>query len=111
MSCDRYVHVAAEQPWTTDSALRLVENAKEKAEQMKVHRILLDLRLWESPTTDLVRYDSGMNVAELLRPPYRVAVLAKKAHVNHFAENVAVNRGAMLKIFFDETSALEWLLV
>ena len=43
-------------------------------------------------------------------PPFRVAALGKPENVDHFAETVAVNRGAHFKVFTEEAAALEWLL-
>ena len=110
MSNHPYVRLQAEPPWTTENAGRLIELAKEEAKRRGTFLILLDLRSWEQPDSEMVRYDSGVRVAELLNAPYRVAAVSNKESVNYFAENVAVNRGASLKMFADEASALNWLL-
>ena len=80
------------------------------AARLDTGRILFDLRRWDSPASQMVRYDSGLHVAQLLNLPYRIAALANKEVVNYFGETVAVNRGANLRVFTDEASALAWLL-
>ena len=110
MSSEGFVRITAETPWTSDNVLRAIARAKEQAARQNIHQILFDLRLWDQPTTEMVRYDSGVYVAQLLSSPYRVAALAKKENVNYFAEDVANNRGATFRVFTDEASALEWLL-
>lgn len=110
MNKDQYARIVATRPWTTDSARQLIESARAVAEKMTVDRILFDLRSWEAPEKEMMRYESGLHLASLLRPPYRVAALARSEHVNRFAENVAVNRGAAFRVFADEAAALDWLL-
>ena len=97
MSSERFVRVMSETPWTTDNALRAIKHAKEQATRQNTHRILFDVRLWGQPTTEMVRYDSGVYVAELLHSPYRVAAIAKEENVNYFGEDVAINRGATFR--------------
>ena len=110
MSTRPYVRIQAEPGWTTENAFQLIERAKQEAMRRGTFLILFDLRQWEKPESEMVRYDSGVLVAELLNPPYRVAAVSNKESLNYFGENVAVNRGASLKIFADEASALNWLL-
>jgi hypothetical protein len=110
MSSEEYVRITAEPPWTTGNALAIIERAKEEARRIDIQRILFDVRRWERPATEMVRYDTGVHLAKLLASPYRVAALGQKEHVNYFAEDVAVNRGASFRVFTDEMSALEWLL-
>jgi len=110
MSSEHYVRVLAEPPWTEESAVRLIEHAKKQAMRLGIHRILFDLQQCGPPSSEMVRYYSGAHLAEQLRHPYRVAAVAKPENINYFGEDVAVNRGAIFRVFTDEASALEWLL-
>jgi hypothetical protein len=58
----------------------------------------------------MTRFYSGKDIADILRPPLKVAAFAKEELINHFAENVAINRGAIFAVFTDEDAALRWLL-
>lgn len=110
MSSEPFVRINAEHSWTAERALEAITRAKVKAEQLGSKLIFFDLRAWNRPSSQMVRFDSGLLVAENLDPSYRIAALAKEEVVNYFAETVAVNRGARLKVFTDESEALSWLL-
>jgi len=110
MSSERYARITADPPWTSERALQIIQEARMVAARLDTGRILFDLRRWDSPSSQMVRYDSGVFVAQLLNLPYRIAALANEEVVNYFGETVAVNRGADLRVFTDEAAALAWLL-
>jgi hypothetical protein len=110
MSSEPHVRITAERSWTVERVHQAIERAKAEAAQLGTKRLFFDLRAWDRPSSQMVRFDSGLLVSELLDPSYRIAALARKDVVNYFAETVAANRGARLKVFTDEAEALAWLL-
>ena len=105
-----YVTLKAAAPWTEASAERLIAEAREEAQKQRTFHILLDLRDWLKPDTEMTRFWSGVRLAEGLRKTYRVAAFAHPQAINRFGEDAARNRGAEFQIFYDEASALKWLL-
>jgi len=76
--------------------------------------VLVDSRHITEPTM-AERYDLAVHVAELQstqNPRIRLAFLGYEpmVHPERFGEIVATNRGAVMRVFTDETLALEWLL-
>lgn len=110
MSSEPYVRIKAEHSWTAERVLEAIKRGKAEGERLGSKLIFFDLRAWKRPSSQMVRFDTGLLVAESLDPCYRIAALAKEEVVNYFAETVAVNRGARLKVFTDEAEALAWLL-
>lgn len=96
--------------WTTDRAKDGIEFIAEEARKHKVTRILIDLFKLTPPKGEMTRFYTGVHMAELWRYPLRVALIAPAEKYNRFAENVAVNRGANIKVFTDEQEAMNWLL-
>jgi hypothetical protein len=109
MSSAPYVRITAARSWTIERVHQAIERAKTEAVQIGTKRIFFDLQAWDRPSSQMVRFDSGLLVSELLDSSYRIAALARKDVVNYFAETVAANRGANLKVFTDEGEALAWL--
>lgn len=105
-----YITIEAASPWTVASAEQLIALAAEEAKKQGVSRILLDLRAWERPDTEMTRFWSGALLAKGLRPPYRVAAFALPQAITLFGEHAAINRGALFRIFGDEETARRWLL-
>jgi hypothetical protein len=102
------VHVDGE--WTEASARRIVDVILDLTNEHGTTRVLLDSRRLSRPDRDFTRYVSGKYIAETLGPRIRVAAIGEPANVTHYAETVALNRGAKLRAFTSEEAALEWLL-
>ncbi|MBN1997216.1 hypothetical protein JW935_06680 [candidate division KSB1 bacterium] len=96
--------------WTTNSAKNLIDKVKAEADARGFSRVLLDITAITQPDSEMTRFYSGEYIAKIWRPPLRVAALAKPKMINKFAENVAVNRGAVFGVFSDAEEALGWLL-
>ena len=105
-----YLHITAKGLWTTEEAIHTLEEAKSEAETRDIYRLLVDLRSLKMPESDFTRYETGDYLSQILRPPYKVAALANFEDITRFTEDVAVNRGANVKVFSKETDAREWLL-
>lgn len=72
-------------------------------------RVLIDALSLSAPRADFHRYLVGKQLAEVLPPDFRIAVLYPEAHITKLAENAAVNRGAQLLVTHDREEALRWL--
>ena len=105
-----YLTITATGPWTTSEMPWQIERIKDEAESRNYRLLLIDLLNIDYPENETTRFISGENVAKLLPPPFRIAVLSTPEKINRFGENVAVNRGAVMTVFSDKTTALNWLL-
>ena len=106
---DKYLKVKITGKWVTDDALEVIDAIKKEADIQKVKHILLDLMELSRPASEITRYYSGLKIASAFDYSYKIAGYAQGEKINRFAENVAVNRGANMKIFTCETDAVNWL--
>jgi hypothetical protein len=107
--CPGYLRVTATGSWTRESAEQLLDVARRQADCKGFDRILLDLRQWDSPDTEMTRFWSGLRLAQLLAQPFRVVAIARAEAITRFGENVARLEGADFRLFTDEGEALAWL--
>lgn len=93
-----------------EQAFTLAANAHRTA-------VLIDARgVTGRPPTLMQRYNHAIWVTELYfrrLPRISLAILGHEpmVHPQRFGEIVAVNRGAQARVFTDEATALNWLLV
>lgn len=89
---------------------RTLRRIAKETKRRSATKMLLDVRglvgQWEAED----RYDAGVFFASEAFVHIRVAVLDREERVNHFAEWVAVSRGADVRGFSEEPKALAWLL-
>jgi hypothetical protein len=94
----------------------VLEEAFARAAKDGVDALLLDVRqLTGQPPTLTERFALANKVSELQaarHPRIRFALLGHEPmiHPERFGEIVATNRGAVVKVFTDESLALGWLL-
>jgi hypothetical protein len=105
-----YLIVEVKGQWEEEDAKQTIEAIHDEAGRRGQTRILLDLLGLMSPRSDLTRYFTGEHVAKHWGYPLRVAALSTREIYTGFAETVAVNRGASIRVFFEKEQALEWLL-
>ena len=105
-----YLLVKVNVPWTTEAAIQLIDETRNEALNRGCHLILFDLRQWSSPASEMIRFYTGEHLAKVLKHPFKVAAFAHQKDITHFGEVTAVNRGALFRIFADETSAIQWLM-
>jgi len=96
--------------WTHASVVALVESIVEMAASSGHKRILVDWLEVSAPHSEFDRFQGGALVAELIRPPRKLAVVYRSELINKFAENAAVNRGADMLVCGTRDEALNWLL-
>jgi hypothetical protein len=102
--------------FSIDAMLRIFEEAFEFARKSDRGAVLIDGRnITGREPTLAERYEQAVRVADmqtLQRPRIRLALLGYEPliHPERFGEIVATNRGALARVFTDETAALAWLL-
>jgi hypothetical protein len=105
----QYLLARTSGPYDPSAARDALRALRERAAQGGFTRILIDAMKVAAPMTEMHRYMMGEAFAEVLPPPFKVALLYP-AMADKFAENTAVIRGADLFICNDECQAIEWLL-
>lgn len=112
---DGYLLITLTGQFATEPAREVCRKGIEQARVHGVTRILCDFTtlsgLDENRTSVMERYNTGKFVAESLPPDFLLAVLETQQQipVGRFAENVMVNRGAMVRVVTDLQEALRWL--
>lgn len=89
-----------------------LEKALDICKKRKYSNLILDLFDVDfSKIQEMDRFYAGEKIAYLFNKPnlIKIAVLAPKENQDKFAENVAANRGAILKAFSDKNDALDWI--
>ncbi len=105
-----YLAVKASGDWTTDSAEQAIEAIHDEAVRRSFTRLLLDIRGLSQPPNELTRFFTGERLARTLGFPFKLGFLTRPDLHGRFTEIAARNRGADLAVFFEEESAVEWLL-
>jgi len=110
-----YLHVRCKGTYTKGALLELVDQVLDRMEQENLRKALVDItELGGTPPTILERYEIGEVLAKKQGNRTivtKIAAIGKEPIVdpNRFAETVAVNRGAFLKVFTNVTEAMDWL--
>jgi hypothetical protein len=77
---------------------------------MSHDKLLIDWTGVSAPSDNTYRIFAGQDIASILSPPLRVAVLNRKVVINKLTENVALSRGASMLIHHDHAHLVDWLL-
>jgi hypothetical protein len=105
-----YLLVKISGEWSTAETLKSMDDIKAKSDEYGLKCILLDLLDLSLPDSEMTRFYSGEKIAQLFKYSYKLACFAPAERINHFAEDVAVNRGANFRVFYSEAEAIEWLV-
>lgn len=105
-----YLLAVASGQWTTKAATKFLDEVKHEAESRGMTRLLIDVLPLRMPSSEFTRYETGVYLAEILYPPFKIAVIANPEDINRFSENVASNRGATIKNFTGRQEAVDWLM-
>jgi hypothetical protein len=106
----QYLAVTASGEWTESNIVKFIADIRRESDLAGTPRILLDLRGILRPENEMVRYLSGIHLAKMFDPRHKISAIGAPGNVNHFAENVAANRGTRIRVFTDERAAVDWLL-
>ena len=106
-----YLLVELSGEWdNTHEGVEVIHLVSEHAKNRGDKRILVDRRNLSEPITQNSRYEAGVTIAKLFRPPFRIAFVLPHGEMTRFGEDVAVNRGATAEVFSDMEDAKRWLL-
>jgi hypothetical protein len=93
-----------------EDAVELLRQTRDAAADGGKKAVLIDIREIEGTLSIMERYSMGSLVADILQG-LRVALVGKEPLIDRdrFGENVAINRGAEIRIFTDPDQAVAWL--
>jgi hypothetical protein len=110
-----YICLSCTGKFTTDSFLKVIKDGLQLAEENEVVAMVVDVRGLEgkAPST-MQRFDIGAAVPGMQRKRetlIHIAVVGDEPMIDsrRFGETVAVNRGALGKVFTDFDEAKAWL--
>ena len=95
--------------WVTKELKAFIDTVSAEAKKRRSNRILADMSLVSGPPPEMDRFQLGEYIASVLRN-VKIAIVYQKVFKNKFFEDTAVNRGALLMVFPDKPTALQWLL-
>jgi hypothetical protein len=106
-----YLHVDVSGEFNLAKAKEFIHQIMRASHQHSVWKIFIDIRKIEGPIPNMARFELARLLAAGLTTSIRLAVLESAGQVpdDKFFENVAVNRGAMVKVTTDLEEAVEWL--
>jgi hypothetical protein len=104
-----YLRLCVRGRYDPPSGLALLSLIPVEAQHFACRHVLVDIRGVIGEGSTLSRFEMGATAARLL-PPLRVAIVWRAETTDRFAETVALNRGANLRVFASEPEALAWLL-
>jgi hypothetical protein len=111
-----YILVIADGAYDQEEAKKMFIDVAEIAKQKKLYKILFDARKVIGNISTMDRHELGVLLAQLTLDKnevktLRVTIVGTEPTVDpkRFAETVAVNRGAILKVCTDYNEAVEWL--
>jgi len=114
--CPDHLRVECTGTFSQEGALSVFERAFALAADGGHQALLIDARKVSGREPTMAeRYDQAVRVAETQgtqTPRIRMALLGHEPliHPERFGEIVATNRGALARVFTDESAALDWLL-
>lgn len=106
-----YLHVENFETYSLKYFLTSIQEIGEHCKRESLDKALIDLRDIHGPISILDRYELGKEIARVIGPKIKVAVVAQMNLINYLMENSAVNRGAKIRVFTEIKKALEWLEV
>jgi hypothetical protein len=106
-----YLNLTISGTFSLEAAKQSVDMLAEACNKESCYSVLFDCRPMTGEMPMFDKYKIGEYGAKVLPHVIRVAMLGREDQVSPdgFFENVAVNRGMILKVFSDEKKAVEWL--
>jgi len=106
---DGHLIVRVSGEWIPDSVKLGIKDVAHAAQQRGFTRVLVDAQNLSAPQTGFYRFLAGEEAARRWRG-LKVAILYPEELINKFAEDTAVNRGAVVMVLSDLDDALRWLM-
>ena len=104
-----YLFVGTSEPYSLDLLLSMVQDVADRCQRENLRKVIVDLTQMEGNPSILDRYTIGVEVARICGARIECVAIAKQNMINHMVENVAVNRGAKLKVVSTRDEAVKWL--
>ncbi|MCC6298689.1 MAG: hypothetical protein IT314_05295 [Anaerolineales bacterium] len=104
-----YLHVEFSGPYSLEEITAAINKVAELCDQESLHKAFVDLRPMTGYPSILDRYELGIEIANVWRRRYKVAIVERADMITHMVENTAVNRGAHILTTTDTDQALQWL--
>lgn len=104
-----YLFVEAAEPYSLALLLTMIQEIADRCQKENLHKAVVDLTQMEGNPSNLDRYTIGVEVARICGARIQCAAIARQSTTNYVVENVAVNRGAKLKVVSTLEEAMEWL--
>ena len=111
---EKYIEVVTKGVADNDSSLSMAKTIKEKMQQHRITRALIDHRNIESVSGKIIEIYDRPKLFRIIGVVLniKIAEIIKPDHVKHFSffETVCINQGFKISIFQEKLPALEWLL-
>ena len=100
--------MTANKAYSPASYLEATKEAIRLCEQFGLTNILADIRSVNQRIPVIDRFQLGIELAKMLGPKIRLAILARPELIDKTGENTAVNRGGRVLVTLSLEEALVW---
>ena len=105
----KYLFVEVTEPIVVKVILATIQEIADMCRNENLDKVLVDMRTVRESISIIDRYTAGVNVANVIGPKIKVAVVAREDIITYVAETAAVNRYGKMKLFSDLNEAMKWL--
>jgi hypothetical protein len=106
---DGYLCLTLSGPSSRGGLVRALADVIAAMKSRQIWRVLCDATAVPHPVSTSEKYEAGTELARTADRRMIFAVVARSELIDHFFETVARNRGASVRVFVNETTALQWL--
>ena len=106
---DGYLRLTLQGRATRGILLRAVAQVIAETKSRNIWRVLCDASAVIAPISTSEKFETGVELARAADRRMIMAVFARADLVDYFFETVARNRGASVRVFTHEGTALQWL--
>lgn len=96
-------------PFQLDTFVALIREVAGICREAGHTKVLVDVSEMPGTMSTMDRFRLGVEGAAAFRKLAQVAIYYQKQKMDKFAETVGVNRGAVVRVFFDLEAARKWL--
>lgn len=106
---DGYLRVTLGGPSTRGGLIRALAEVIAATKSRQIWRVLCDATAVPHPLGTSEKFEVGSELARTADRRMIFAVVARSELIDHYFETVARNRGASVRVFVNEATALQWL--
>ena len=107
---EHFIRIQAKGKWDRDNAIEFIDYVLGKVQTLKCDKVLADCKDVLAPSEQMTRFYAGEYMAEKWSHHFKTALILELEVYNGLLENVALNRGAWIKAFFEIENGIDWLL-